>query len=212
LRARTLSSSKEVVLDVGIIGVFGAGVEEDLAGAGEVPAQHIGIALIVEDFRCRAGDAQHLVIGAVGKLEAFQPVIGGGKPGLGVARALLDGLAEIAFRETVIVFAKVLLARLKSSLGSLGVMVVGITLSGEGKAVSVEPVASASPLGRNTLGKVNQLPVVAESVAQALSRRHPASTTPTRTTPILMPRPRREGPVRAQALRVAPPWVACCEW
>ena len=53
-----------------------------------------------------------LVVGAVGEIEAAQPVIGGGEPdpGFEIARMLLDGAAEVLFGQAEIGGAELLLA------------------------------------------------------------------------------------------------------
>src|ERR1700676_4026058 len=91
-------------------------------------------------------------------------------------------------------------------------MLVGWTLSLDGQAVPVEPVTSASGLGRTRLGKLRKPPVLVESVSQAVSQtRHPASTKPTRFAPILVPRPlARTGPLARNPARRAIV-VALCE-
>ena len=102
----------EIVLDVGTARVLGLRDAQCLACARVVAAQHVGIALVVEDLRRRPDDLDRLLVGAVGELEPAQPVIGGREPdpGLGVARMLLDGTAEVALGETEIAGAEVLLA------------------------------------------------------------------------------------------------------
>ena len=57
--------------------------------------------MVVEDFRRRAYDRHRLLIGAVGEIEALQPVVGCGQagPGLGVARRILYRLAEMLLGE-----------------------------------------------------------------------------------------------------------------
>ena len=57
-----------------------------------------------EQFRGLADDADRLLVGAVGEVEALQLVIGRRQPepGLGIARMRLDGAAEIALGEAVI--------------------------------------------------------------------------------------------------------------
>ena len=77
-----------------------------------VAAQHVGIAAVVEELRGQPDDGDGLVVGAVGEVEAAQPVIGGREPdpGLGVARMGLDGAAEIALGEPEIAGPGLLLA------------------------------------------------------------------------------------------------------
>src|SRR5207237_515238 len=56
-----------------------------------------------------------LVVGAVGELEAAQPIVAGGEPdpGFGIARMQLDGTAEVAFGDPEIAGAEVLLAEVQ---------------------------------------------------------------------------------------------------
>src|SRR6202030_2876286 len=99
-------------LDVGIGWVLGAGFFELLVGAGVVAAQHVGEALVVEDFGRRADEAQRRRISAVGEIETMQPVVGRGEPdpGAGVVRMLFHGSTEALFGETEIVAAEIFLA------------------------------------------------------------------------------------------------------
>src|SRR4029077_8398625 len=92
--------------------VLGAGLVELLFGPGIVAAQHVGEALVVEDFRRRADQADGRRIGAVGEVEAAQPVVGRREPdpGAGVVRMLLHGGAEAPLGETEIVAAEIFLA------------------------------------------------------------------------------------------------------
>lgn len=79
----------------------GLGLFKLLLGTPVFAAQHEGEALVVEDFRRRANDADGLLVGAVGEIEAVQVVIAGRQadPGGGGARMLADGAAE-ALRPT----------------------------------------------------------------------------------------------------------------
>ncbi len=71
-------------------------------GAAIVAAQHVGETLLVEDLHGQTDDADRLGIGAIGKIEAAQPVVGRGEsdPGLGVARMFLDRAAEALLGES----------------------------------------------------------------------------------------------------------------
>src|SRR5262249_41271940 len=60
----------EIVLDVGVAGVAGLRLQQRLAGAARVAAQHVGVATVVEDLRRGTGDLGRLVVGAVGEIEA----------------------------------------------------------------------------------------------------------------------------------------------
>jgi hypothetical protein len=89
----------DVVGNVGIGGVFCPRFLQNSARMHEVAAQQEGIALIVEDLG-RAADQRlrrGCLWGAVGEIEAPQPVIGGGEPepGIGLARSGVDRPAEI---------------------------------------------------------------------------------------------------------------------
>src|SRR2546422_9570848 len=65
----------EIVLDVGVAGVAGLRLQQRLAGAARVAAQHIGVAPIVEDLRRGACDLGGLVVGAIGEIEAALAVV-----------------------------------------------------------------------------------------------------------------------------------------
>ena len=106
-------------LDMGIAGVLGLSVLELLLRPRVIAAQHIRKALIVEDFRRRANDADGLFVGAVGEIEAVQPVVGRREPdpGLGVARMFFRGAAKAFLGEAEIVAAEILLAELQVVLG-----------------------------------------------------------------------------------------------
>ena len=89
----------QIGLDVGVGGVLGLRLLQQFVGALVVAAQHVGEAFVVEHFDGRANQADHLRIGAVGEIEAAQPVVGGGEPdpGFGVVGVLLDGALEVVF-------------------------------------------------------------------------------------------------------------------
>src|SRR5690606_31427936 len=86
--AAALLEQAQVVGDVLVVGVLALGGDELLARADIVAAQHVGIALVVEDRRRRTRDADCLLVGAIGEIETAQPVIGRSKtePGFGVVR------------------------------------------------------------------------------------------------------------------------------
>src|SRR5262245_13814865 len=65
----------EIVLYVGVAGVAGLRLQQRLAGATRVAAQHIGVAAVVEDLRRGTGDLGRLVVGAVGEIEAALAVV-----------------------------------------------------------------------------------------------------------------------------------------
>src|SRR5262245_20350642 len=65
----------EIVLDVGVAGVAGLRLQQRLAGAARVAAQHVGVAAVVEDLRRGTGDLGRLVVGAVGEIEAALAVV-----------------------------------------------------------------------------------------------------------------------------------------
>src|ERR1700761_4819942 len=90
-----LSEQLQIGLDVGIGWVLGLRLFERLVGSGVIAAQHVGEALVVKEFRCRAEDLEGLGLGAVGKIETTQPVIRRREPdpGLGIARMLFYGAA-----------------------------------------------------------------------------------------------------------------------
>ena len=59
------------------------------------------------------------VVGAVGEIEALEPVVGRGKPepGFGVARMQLDGLAEMPLGQTVVALPEIILAEAEIVVG-----------------------------------------------------------------------------------------------
>src|SRR5260370_13298040 len=59
----------EIVLDVGVGGVAGLRLQQRLAGAARIAAQHIGVTAVIEDLRRGACDLGRLVVGAVGEIE-----------------------------------------------------------------------------------------------------------------------------------------------
>src|SRR5262249_28365841 len=109
----------EIVLDVGVVGIARLRLEQDLAGAALVAAQHIGVTAIVENFCCGSGDLCRLIVGAVGEIEAALPVVAGGKPdpGFEIARMQLDGAAEVPLGQTEVPGAEVLLAKADIVIG-----------------------------------------------------------------------------------------------
>ena len=110
--ARALVQQPEIVGDVGTFRVLGLGCQEHAAGAPVVAAQHVGKALVVHDLGRCPDDLDGLGIGAVGEIEALEPVVGRGEadPGFGVARMQLDRLAEMPFRQAVAALQEVFLA------------------------------------------------------------------------------------------------------
>src|SRR5262245_11403344 len=84
--AHALVEQLQIVPDVGIVRILGLGLQERHARARIVAAQHVGIALVIEQFRGLANDADSLVVGAIGELEAAQLIIGRRQahPGFGV--------------------------------------------------------------------------------------------------------------------------------
>jgi hypothetical protein len=117
--ARALGQQMQVVLHVFIAWILALGFGKLGAGALVIAAQHVGIALVVEDFGGRPDDADGLVIGAVGEIETAQAVIGGGKaePGLRVARMVFGGTAEIFLRQAEIIGAVLFLAETEIVVG-----------------------------------------------------------------------------------------------
>ena len=80
LPKRALRSSSRRLLAMYLLsGSLRCGLEQRGARAAVVAAQHVGIALVVQDLRRRPDDADRLRIGAVGEIEAAQPVVGGGQ-------------------------------------------------------------------------------------------------------------------------------------
>ena len=82
----------EIVVDVGIIRISGLGRQQDLAGARIVGPQDVRIALVVENFRRFADDANGPAIGAISEIEPLQPIIACGEtdPRFGIARMRLN--------------------------------------------------------------------------------------------------------------------------
>ena len=109
----------QIGLDVGVGGVLGLRLVQQFIGALIVAAQHVGEAFVVEHFDGRADQADDLRIGAVGEIEAVQPVVGGGEPdpGFGVVGVLLDGALEVVFGHREIVAAEIFLAELDVVVG-----------------------------------------------------------------------------------------------
>src|SRR5262249_12660879 len=101
----------------GVPVVRGLSLREHDSGAGAlvVAAQHVRIALIVENRDRRPDDADCLSVSAISQIKPAQAIVRGGKtkPGLGVARMQFDGAAEMLFSETVVVAAETLLAEIQ---------------------------------------------------------------------------------------------------
>src|SRR5207302_6007490 len=97
---------------VSVAGIARLRLQERLAGAALVAAQHVRVAAIVEDLRRRSGDLRRLIVGAVGKVEPALPVVGGRQPdpGLDVARMQLHRAAEVALGQPEIAGAEIFLA------------------------------------------------------------------------------------------------------
>src|SRR6185312_15485029 len=116
---RAVLKQLHVGLDVRVAGVLFLRLFELLVGAGVVAAQHVGEALVIEDFRRSADDADGFGIGAVGEIETAQPVVGcrEAHPGFAVARTRLDGLAEVPLGQAEIVAAKIFLAKAEFVVG-----------------------------------------------------------------------------------------------
>src|SRR5262249_50135693 len=116
----------KVVLDVGVAGIAGLRLQQRVAGAARVAAQHVGVAAVVEDLRRGACDLGRLIIGAIGEIEAALSVVRGGQadPGFEVARMQLDRAAEVTFRQVEIARLEVFLAELE--------LVIGRRLGGRG--------------------------------------------------------------------------------
>ena len=102
----------QIADDVGIAGGAAQRLIELFVGPRVVAAQHVGIALVVEDLDLDAGELGGLRVGAIGEVEAFDVIVGRGEiePGLGVVRMLLDGAAEVALGHAVIAAAEIGLA------------------------------------------------------------------------------------------------------
>ena len=132
----------QIGLDVGIGGVPGLGLFEQLMRARVIAAQHVGEALVVEDFDRRPDDRCASRISAVGEIEAAQPVIGCGQadPGLGIVRMFLGGAAEAFFGEAEIVAAEIFLAELH--------VVVGVVAEQAGRRQRRDRLAARPRLGR----------------------------------------------------------------
>src|SRR5207302_7585192 len=126
----------EIVLDVGVAGVAGLRLQQRLAGAARVAAQHVGVAAVIEDLRRGACDLGRLVVGAVGEIEAPLAVVRGGQahPGFEVARMQLDGAAEVTFRQAEIARLEVFLAEAE--------LVIGRRLRGSGWVAWRRPYAA----------------------------------------------------------------------
>ena len=110
--AIALFQKTQVVLDIFVGGILALGSHKRRVRAFVVAAQHIRIALVVQNLGRRSKDADRLTIGAISKIKTPQAIIGRGKaePGLRVARMRLDGAAEMFLGDAVIVRAIILLA------------------------------------------------------------------------------------------------------
>src|SRR6476620_9956164 len=110
--AIALFQKTQVVLDIFVGGILALGSHKRRVRAFIIAAQHIRIALVVQNLGRRSKDADRLTIGAVSKIKTPQAIIGRGKaePGLGVARMRLDGTAEMFLGDAVVVRPIVLLA------------------------------------------------------------------------------------------------------
>src|SRR5476649_844064 len=65
---RALFQELDIVRDEFVARILALGFRQLDARALVVAAQHIGIALVIEDFRSRPDDADGLIVGAVGEL------------------------------------------------------------------------------------------------------------------------------------------------
>jgi hypothetical protein len=103
----------QISLNVGIGWVLGLRFLKLFVGARVVAAQHVGEALIVQDLGGRTDDADRLGIGAIGEIEAVQPIIRRGKtdPGFSIIRMFLDRGAEALFSKAEIVAAELFLGK-----------------------------------------------------------------------------------------------------
>src|SRR6185437_3232681 len=110
--AIALFQKTQVVLDIFVGGILALGSHKRRVRAFIIAAQHIRIALVVQNLGRRSKDADRLTIGAISKIKTPQAIIGCGKaePGLCVARMRLDGAAEMLLGDAVIVRAIILLA------------------------------------------------------------------------------------------------------
>ncbi len=102
----------QIVGDEFIVRILAPGLLQRRARAPEVAAQHVGVALIVEDLDRRPDDADRLPIGTIGEIETAQPVVGRrqSQPGLGVTRMQLDRVAEILLGQPVVAVPELQLA------------------------------------------------------------------------------------------------------
>src|SRR5499426_1140761 len=119
--AHALFQKLDVVLDVRVGRVLRQGLGEPGAGAVIIAAQHVGEALVVENLRRTADDGDGGRIGAVGEVEALEPVVGRrqANPGLGLALGrnvlVLDHAPEKLFGEAVVFFVELALAHPRTS-------------------------------------------------------------------------------------------------
>lgn len=204
--AIALFQKTQVVLDIFVGGILALGSHKRRVRAFVVAAQHIRIALIVQNLGRRSKDADRLTIGAISKIKTPQAIIGCGKaePGLCVARMQLDGAAEMLLGDAVIVRAIILLAELSSSYGSLPSKpgVVGRAPNGGGTVpVVVSSVgfsgsdASAFACAAEASSDGGLEPNRLETLVEKPLDAHPASqrvatiTTNPRAIPVSMPKP-----------------------
>src|SRR6516164_3252335 len=148
----------KVVLDVRVAGVAGLRLQQRVAGAPRVAAQHVGVATVVEDLRRGACDLGRLVVGAIGEIEAALAVVRGGQadPGFGVARMQLYRAAEMTFGQAEIARLEVFLAELE--------LVIGRRLRGGGWVARRRPHAAGGD--RIVLGCCGRVGLRLEKVAE----------------------------------------------
>ena len=141
--------------DVRIAGVLGRRLLEQFMGAGVVAAQHVGKALVVEDFHGRADDADGLGVSAVGEIEAAQPVVARGQPdpGLGIVRCFSAALRKRFSARPKLLLRRYFLPSCTSSLGS------------SPRRPGFDSGATGSPLGPGSAGWVTVEPVVSGAAA-----------------------------------------------
>ncbi len=84
LLADGLLEQPQIILDVRACRVFCLCGKQCGARPAEVAAQHVGEALVVQNFRRRTAEPNGLRVGAVGEIEAAQPIVGRSEPNPGL--------------------------------------------------------------------------------------------------------------------------------
>ena len=95
------------------------GPQQELARAGQVAAQQLGIARVVEDHRVLRPELKHLCVCLIRQIETAQVVIAGGEaePRFGILRCHFHGLLIALGCKTIALIAEVDLAHAEVVVG-----------------------------------------------------------------------------------------------